>query len=49
MAIVDYSRRVILVGASLIALVGLIHLILASEYFESASYLGLLFLANVLG
>ncbi|MBV9455494.1 MAG: hypothetical protein JOZ19_15480 [Rubrobacter sp.] len=36
-------------GIVLIALVGLIHLFLASEYFEYASYLGLLFVANVVG
>jgi hypothetical protein len=36
-------------GIVLIVLVGLIHLFLASEYFEFASYLGLLFVANVIG
>ena len=37
------------VSISLIVLVGLIHLIEAPEYFEEASYLGLLFLANFAG
>lgn len=36
-------------GISLIAVVGLIHLIEAPEYFEEATYLGLLFLANFAG
>ena len=36
-------------GVALIAAVGLIHLILAPEYFEFATYLGLLFVANFLG
>ena len=36
-------------GVGLIVVVGLIHLLLASEYFEFASYLGLLFVANFLG
>jgi hypothetical protein len=36
-------------GIVLIALVGLIHLVEAPEYFEEATYLGILFVANVLG
>src|SRR5215207_309573 len=38
-----------IVGVALISLVGLIHLIEAPEYFEAATYLGLLFLANFAG
>lgn len=34
---------------SLIAIVGRIHLIEATEHFEEATYLGLLFLANAVG
>ena len=36
-------------GASLIALVALIHLLVVPEYFASAPYLGLLFIVNFLG
>ena len=36
-------------GTALIAVDGLIHFSLVPEYFEYASYLGLLFLANTLG
>jgi hypothetical protein len=36
-------------GIVLIALVGLIHLVEAPEYFEEPTYLGILFVANVLG
>ncbi len=36
-------------GILLIAIDGLIHFSLVPEYFEYASYLGLLFLANTLG
>lgn len=36
-------------GILLIAVVGLIHLISAPEYFEFATYLGLLFVANFVG
>src|SRR3982751_3533200 len=36
-------------GISLIAVVGLIHLIEAPEYFEEATYVGALFLANFIG
>ena len=36
-------------GVSLIAVVGLIHLIEAPEYFEEATYVGALFLANFVG
>lgn len=38
-----------LAGIVLIALVGLIHLVETPEYFEEATYLGILFVANVLG
>lgn len=36
-------------GVALIAIVGLIHLIEAPEYFDIAVYVGLLFVANLLG
>src|SRR4051812_39900877 len=36
-------------GIVLIALVGLIHLVETPEYFEEATYLGILFVANILG
>lgn len=36
-------------GIVLIALVGLIHLVEAPEYFEEVTYLGILYVANVLG
>ncbi|MCA1730767.1 MAG: hypothetical protein LC751_15605 [Actinobacteria bacterium] len=36
-----------IVGVVLISLVGLIHLLVTSEYFEYAAYVGLLFLVNV--
>ncbi len=42
-------RRLTLWGTSLIALVGLIHLLVVPEYFEFATYLGLLFVVNALG
>lgn len=42
-------RKLTLWGTSLIALVGLIHLLVVPEYFEYATYLGLLFVANALG
>jgi hypothetical protein len=41
--------KLVWVGVSLIAVVGLVHLIAVPEYFEFATYLGLLFAANVLG
>jgi len=37
------------VGAGLILIAGLIHLVLAPEHLEEATYLGLLFLANFVG
>jgi hypothetical protein len=43
------SRGVTLVGAGLILLAGLIHLVLTPEHLEEATYLGLLFLANFVG
>jgi hypothetical protein len=44
------SRGVLtLVGAGLILLAGLIHLVLTLEHLEEATYLGLLFLANFAG
>lgn len=45
----NLPRRVTLWGASLIALVALIHLLVIPEYFEFAAYLGLLFIVNFLG
>jgi len=45
----DVQSRLAWAGIVLIALVGLIHLIEAPEYFEEATYLGLLFLANLVG
>jgi uncharacterized membrane protein YfcA len=36
-------------GITLIALVGLIHLVEAPEYYSEAAYLGMLFIANALG
>lgn len=46
---VGASRNVVRAGIALILVVGLIHLVEAPEYFEVATYVGLLFLANVLG
>jgi hypothetical protein len=43
------ARNVARAGIVLIAVVGLIHLIEAPEYFETAAYVGLLFLANGIG
>ncbi len=42
-------KRLTLWGTSLITLVGLIHLLVVPEYFEFATYLGLLFAVNALG
>jgi hypothetical protein len=42
-------KRLTLWGTSLITLVGLTHLLVAPEYFEFATYLGLLFVVNALG
>lgn len=36
-------------GASLISIVGFIHLLLVGEHFEAAAYLGIAFLANFAG
>ena len=36
-------------GIALLVVVGMVHLIEAPEYFEDATYLGLLFLANFAG
>ena len=44
-----YLSAALLVGFRANALFALIYLFLASEYFEFASYLGLLFVANVIG
>ena len=49
MTITTPSKRLTLWGTSLIALVGLIHLLVVPEYFEFATYLGLLFILNALG
>jgi len=43
------ARNVARAGIALIAAVGLIHLIESPEYFETAVYVGLLFLANGIG
>lgn len=37
------------IGIALMAMVGLIHLVEAPEYYSEAAYLGILFLVNVLG
>lgn len=42
-------RNALWAGIALIALTGLIHVVEAPEYFESATYLGLSFVANALG
>lgn len=42
-------RNIMWMGIILIALIGLIHLVEAPEYFEVATYVGLLFLANAAG
>lgn len=42
-------RRSALWGAGLMVFIGLIHLLVTPEYFEFATYLGLLFIANFLG
>src|SRR3954447_10319991 len=49
MAMTNASRKTTLWGTALIALVGLIHLLVVPEYFEFATYLGLLFIVNALG
>jgi hypothetical protein len=49
MTLTDASRKTTLWGTALIALVGLIHLLVVPEYFEFATYLGLLFILNALG
>jgi hypothetical protein len=36
-------------GIALLVVVGMVHLIEAPEYFEGATYLGVLFLANFAG
>lgn len=46
---VDPSRRQALWGAGLMGLIGLVHLLVTPEYFEFATYLGLLFIINFLG
>ena len=46
MTLTNASRRTTLWGTALIALVGLIHLLVVPEYFEFATYLGLLFIVN---
>ena len=42
-------RNIMWAGIVLIALIGLIHLVEAPEYFEVATYVGVLFLANAAG
>ena len=49
MALTNASRKTTLWGTALIALIGLIHLLVVPEYFEFATYLGLLFILNALG
>jgi hypothetical protein len=49
MPLTNASRKTTLWGTALIALVGLIHLLAVPEYFEFATYLGLLFILNALG
>src|SRR5215208_6781004 len=49
MALTNASRKTTLWCTALIALVGLIHLLVVPEYFEFATYLGLLFILNALG
>jgi hypothetical protein len=49
MSMTNASRKSTLWGTGLIALVGLIHLLVVPEYFEFATYLGLLFILNALG
>lgn len=49
MSNVFVSKNLKWFGILLIAIVGLIHLIESPEYFEAATYLGLLFLANSVG
>ncbi len=49
MALTNASRKRTLWGTALIALVGVIHLLVVPEYFEFATYLGLLFILNALG
>lgn len=46
---VSLSRGLTLWGAALVGFIGLIHLAVTPEYFEFATYLGLLFVANFLG
>ena len=49
MTLTNASRKRTLWGTTLIALVGVIHLLVVPEYFEFATYLGLLFILNALG
>jgi len=49
MALTNASRKRTSWGTALIALVGLIHVLVVPEYFELATYLGLLFILNALG
>ena len=49
MTLTNASRKTTLWGTAPIALVGLIHLLVVPEYFEFATYLGLLFILNALG
>jgi hypothetical protein len=49
MTLTNASRKTTLWGTALIALVGLIHLLVVPEYFEFATYLGLLFILDALG
>ena len=49
MLVTNLPKRLTLWGTSLITLVGLIHLLVVPEYFEFATYLGLLFVVNALG
>jgi hypothetical protein len=48
-ALTNAPRKTTLWGTALIALIGLIHLLVVPEYFEFATYLGLLFILNALG
>ena len=49
MTVANPPRILTLWGASLMALIALIHLIVVPEYFEFATYLGLLFVINFVG
>lgn len=43
------SRTLLMIGAALLAVVGIIHLVESPEYFEKEAYIGVLFVVNAIG